>query len=126
MAASRLSKPSLLQETTCSGRLLEPSKAKRLWVPPISASRTGPAALTLDIKEYGLVVALQPDVEDIGRRAAFPVAPGDQRGAAVGGHKREDRILPIGALVGEIDPGIGMPRQPAGKDRHQDMRRLLL
>src|SRR3954452_20346115 len=79
IAASRLSKPSLLQDTTCSGRVLEASKAKRLCVPPISASRTGDALTTeihvlsgrpgarncsardealsrSDIKEHGLVV----------------------------------------------------------------------
>src|SRR5688572_28520069 len=93
----------------------------------MSASKTeGAARAALDIKKHRLVLALQPDVEDIGKAAAFFFPLRDQRAAAIRRDKRKDRVGRIARLIGKIDPRLGMPRQTAREDRDQNMRRLRL
>ena len=49
---------------------------------------------------------------------------GDQRGAAVGGDRGQDRVVGVGGLVLEVEAGDERGSAARGVDRDRDMRRL--
>src|SRR5215475_3890208 len=78
-------------------------------------------AMGSDVEEDGLF-----GTAEMGQQAphALPVALGDQGGAARGIDAFQHRILVVGRIAVEIEPGCHSVEQATGEDRDVDVRRL--
>jgi limonene-1,2-epoxide hydrolase len=86
------------------------------------------SALCSEIGEHGFRTAarafLQHDVELVAAGLARRHGLRDQRGAALGWHRIEQRILGMAGTIREINAGYQVLQQSAGKDSNRDMRCL--
>src|SRR5689334_9908838 len=79
------------------------------------------ARLESVIEESGFRVALQHDVPLEHTLADLAC---DERRTTLWRHQREDRVLRIRRLVGEVDPRMQVLQQPAHEDDDDEVRRL--
>src|SRR3954468_19541541 len=76
------------------------------------------------LKEHRFTLALEADVELVDLLAPALLALSDQRGAAIIGNERKDRVGRVRVLVTEIDSGREPAQQAAGENADCDMGRL--
>src|SRR5665647_3389131 len=84
------------------------------------SGQPGPPLTASDIEENRFVVALDTDVEAVGRGPLAGLLVGNQRPTAIRRYHGEDRIGGVGRLVREVQPRVDLPQHAAREDTDHD------